>query len=74
MVRTKIKGIVPNLKERGAREEKKINMITEYKRRPLLSREEGIDFYPQWSTQQGVKEGEIIQEERGYDKSQGDVT
>ena len=31
-VRTKIKEIVPNLKERGAREEKKINMVTEDKR------------------------------------------
>ena len=52
-VRTKIKETVPNLKERGAREEKKKNMVTEDKRRPLMSREEGIDFYPQWSNQQG---------------------
>ena len=50
IARTKIKETVPNPKERGAREKKKINMITEDKRRPLLSREEGIDFYPQWST------------------------
>ena len=54
-----------------AREEKKINVCAEDKRRPILSRDEGIDFYPQWSTQQGVREGELRQEGRGYNRSQG---
>ena len=30
-----------------------IKMNTEDQRRPVLSREERIDFYPQWSLQQG---------------------
>ena len=42
-------------------------MVTEDKRRPLLSREEGIDFYPQWSNRQGVREEEISQGESGYE-------
>ena len=46
-VKTKIKEAVKNLKERLSRVEKKINVGTEDKRRPILSREEGIDFYPQ---------------------------
>ena len=41
-------------------------MVKEDKRRPLMSREERIDFYTKWSNRQKVKEGEIIQEKRGY--------
>ena len=33
-----------------------IKVNTEDQRRPILSREERIDFYPQWSLQQGVRE------------------
>ena len=33
-----------------------IKVNTEEQRRPVLSREERIDFYPQWSLQQGVRE------------------
>ena len=46
-VRPAIKEAVRNPKGRLAREEKKINLGTEDKRRSILSREEGIEFYPQ---------------------------
>ena len=61
--------MVKNTKARLDREEKGINMSIEDKRRSILSREEGIDFYPQWSLQQGVREGEgeLRQEGRGYE-------
>ena len=47
-VRPEIKETFKNPKGRLARE-KKINAGTEDKRRSILSREEGIDFHPQWS-------------------------
>ena len=46
-VRPEIKEAVKNPKERFTSEEQKINMCSEDKRRLILSREEGIDFYPQ---------------------------
>ena len=70
-VRPEIKEVVKNLKGRLKGEEEKINVGAEDKRRSILSREGGIDFYPQWSTQQGVREekweGELCQEGRGYE-------
>ena len=51
-----------------------IKVNTEDQRRPGLSREERIDFYPQWSQQQGVREekeeGERRHKGRGYTESQ----
>ena len=49
--------MVKNTKARLDREEKGINMSIEDKRRSILSREERIHFYTQWSTQQGVRDG-----------------
>ena len=67
--------MVKNTKARLDREEKGINMSIEDKRRSILSREEGIDFYPQWSLQQGVREekweGELHKGGKGYNRSQG---
>ena len=44
-VRPEIKEAVKNPKERLAREEKKINLGTEDKRKSIQSRDEGIEFY-----------------------------
>ena len=53
-----------------------IKVNTEDQRRPVLSREERIDFYPQQSLQLGVREekeeGELRRKDRGYNESQGE--
>ena len=48
------------------KQKKKIKRMEEARqepRRPVLDREEKIDFYPQWKQQQGVREERMGKEE-----------